>query len=211
MWKRNIDQLPLVCALTWDWAHNLGICLDQELNSWPSGLQDNVPTNWATLARAPNLFFCTWLFNCSNTIWWKTGFSPLNGLGNLDKNQMTTDMGLQLTPEQSRSCWRLPHSWPSNCADSQLQSWPLNNMSLNCNYQLNYSQLNCVGQLKKSTYKWTHAVQNCLVQGELYFQFYLIVLYVYSYSSTKVFWYPLVGSKIWSWNVWGFLFGSFSL
>lgn len=41
-------------------AGKLGMCADRELNRdflpWPSGAQDSVPTNWATLVRG------TWMF-----------------------------------------------------------------------------------------------------------------------------------------------------
>ena len=40
MWERNIDRLPLACALTEDWSCNLGMCPDQELNQQPFALQD---------------------------------------------------------------------------------------------------------------------------------------------------------------------------
>ena len=32
MWKRNINWLPSICALTRNWAHDLGICPDWESN-----------------------------------------------------------------------------------------------------------------------------------------------------------------------------------
>ena len=47
----------------WDWTHNRGMFSDWELNLWPFSLEDDAPTNWATVARAVvsvlNLFwFC---------------------------------------------------------------------------------------------------------------------------------------------------------
>ena len=35
---------------------NLGKYLEGELNLWPFGLWDDVPNNWATLARAKHCF-----------------------------------------------------------------------------------------------------------------------------------------------------------
>ena len=57
MQERNIDQLPLLQTLSRDWTHNPGMCPDWEWNLWPSGLWDNIPTNWAALARADCVFF----------------------------------------------------------------------------------------------------------------------------------------------------------
>ena len=49
---RNIDQLPPILSPSGDWTLSLCMCSDWKLNLWPSGLWDNAPTNWATLARA---------------------------------------------------------------------------------------------------------------------------------------------------------------
>ena len=43
--ERNIDQLPLVHALTGDQTHNLGMCSDQESNPQHFGVRDSSPTN----------------------------------------------------------------------------------------------------------------------------------------------------------------------
>ena len=51
--ERNINvREKLACALTVNQTLNPGVCPDWESNPWPFGLQDNAPTNWATLARA---------------------------------------------------------------------------------------------------------------------------------------------------------------
>ena len=47
-WERNINQLPPICARTWDGTHNLGMRPDQESNLQPFGVWDHAPTNWAT-------------------------------------------------------------------------------------------------------------------------------------------------------------------
>ena len=39
--NRNINRSPLVCALTRDWADNLGMCHDQESNQQPFALWDD--------------------------------------------------------------------------------------------------------------------------------------------------------------------------
>ena len=59
MWERNSDQLPLALTLTGAWTRNLGMCPDWGSNPQPFGLQDNAPTNWATLARAGKISFAT--------------------------------------------------------------------------------------------------------------------------------------------------------
>ena len=41
--------------------HILGMCPDWELNPGPFSLQDNAPTNWATLARADLCLFLNWV------------------------------------------------------------------------------------------------------------------------------------------------------
>ena len=43
--ERNIDQLPLTCALTTDRTCNPGMCPDRESNPQPFGLWDDAPTN----------------------------------------------------------------------------------------------------------------------------------------------------------------------
>ena len=48
----NIGQLPPIRALTADYTHSLGMCPDLESNPWPFGLGNDIPANWATLARA---------------------------------------------------------------------------------------------------------------------------------------------------------------
>ena len=54
----------LVCALTGDWTHNMGMCPNQESNQQPFSLRDNVPTNWATPARAKhNYVFRTYVIH----------------------------------------------------------------------------------------------------------------------------------------------------
>ena len=48
--ERNIDWLPLVRPDQY-WTCNLGMCPDQASNLQPFGLQDDVPTKWATPER----------------------------------------------------------------------------------------------------------------------------------------------------------------
>ena len=48
MWERSINQVPLLRAQTRD----LGMRPGQEQNWWPFGLQDDIPANWSTPARA---------------------------------------------------------------------------------------------------------------------------------------------------------------
>ena len=52
MWEENIDPLPPTCSPTRDWTHNLGMCSEQESSQQSFHLQDDVPPNWSTLARA---------------------------------------------------------------------------------------------------------------------------------------------------------------
>ena len=52
---RYLDGLPLVHTPTRDQTHSLGMCPDWESNLQPFGLQDDAPTNWATLAK-PAMF-----------------------------------------------------------------------------------------------------------------------------------------------------------
>ena len=52
---RNIDWLSSHACPNWDQTHNLGMFSDGESNLRPFGLQDNVPTNWATLSRVTNV------------------------------------------------------------------------------------------------------------------------------------------------------------
>ena len=59
MWARNTNQLPLAQALIRDQTCNPGTCPDWELNLWHFDLQDNAPTNWATLIKEHNSLF--WL------------------------------------------------------------------------------------------------------------------------------------------------------
>ena len=54
--ETSIGCLP-ICALTRDGPCNLGMCPDLESNQQPFSLQDDAPTNWATLSRA-----CSYLF-----------------------------------------------------------------------------------------------------------------------------------------------------
>ena len=54
--ERNINVREKHWSVTWDQTHNLGMCPDQKLNPWPFSLWNNTPTNWATLARAWDLF-----------------------------------------------------------------------------------------------------------------------------------------------------------
>ena len=56
MWERNIDWLPVACALAGDQTYNPGMCPDQELNLQSFILWDDAPSNWATLARAETWF-----------------------------------------------------------------------------------------------------------------------------------------------------------
>ena len=48
MWGRNINWFPPVQTLTKNRTHNLGMCLDRELNLQPFGVPDDSPANWAT-------------------------------------------------------------------------------------------------------------------------------------------------------------------
>ena len=41
---------------TGNWTATWGMCPDQESNLWPFALQNDEPTNWATLARALNMY-----------------------------------------------------------------------------------------------------------------------------------------------------------
>ena len=50
--ERNIDWLPIVHVQTGNSTGNIGMCPDWESNPWPFSLQDDTPTNWATVARA---------------------------------------------------------------------------------------------------------------------------------------------------------------
>ena len=50
--ERNIDWLPLVRAPARGPSCNLGMCFDQESKPQPFTVQDSIPANWATLARA---------------------------------------------------------------------------------------------------------------------------------------------------------------
>ena len=57
MRERNIRGLPLSHAPTRGQTCNLGMCPEWESNSWPFGLWEDAPTNWAILARAKfNIF-----------------------------------------------------------------------------------------------------------------------------------------------------------
>ena len=67
--KKTIGCL-LICAPNGDQTHSLGMCPGQEWNSQPSGLRDNTPTSWATLARA--LLYFLKLFDSLVIIWLKT-------------------------------------------------------------------------------------------------------------------------------------------
>ena len=49
---RNTNWLPLLCSLTGDWTHNLGMCPDQEWSPQPFSIGDNAPTNLATWTEA---------------------------------------------------------------------------------------------------------------------------------------------------------------
>lgn len=53
--KININGLPPIRTLTGNQTYNLGMCPDQELNTQPLGVQDDVPTNQAT---QPELLLC---------------------------------------------------------------------------------------------------------------------------------------------------------
>ena len=59
IWERYITWLPLTHAPTRDQTCNSGTCPDWELNLWPFSLRDDAPTNWATPARATQLFQMT--------------------------------------------------------------------------------------------------------------------------------------------------------
>ena len=78
--ERNIHPLPLICAPTWGWTCNPGMCPDWESNPQPSGLWEDAPTNWTIPAgqglsftflkhtvlagRQPSTFYhCFCLFN----------------------------------------------------------------------------------------------------------------------------------------------------
>ena len=60
--ERKINRLPLVrreksisClsdVASEDWTRNPGMCPEWALKPWPFSLQNDTPTNWATLARA---------------------------------------------------------------------------------------------------------------------------------------------------------------
>ena len=54
---RNIDWLPPICSPPGNSTHDIGMCLDQELNLKPFGVWDHAPTNWATMAGASISFF----------------------------------------------------------------------------------------------------------------------------------------------------------
>ena len=41
IWEKNINRLPLVCALTWDQARNPGMCPYWESNCQPFTLWDD--------------------------------------------------------------------------------------------------------------------------------------------------------------------------
>ena len=51
---RNINWLPPMCTPTRDQTRNWGMCPDRESNLQTFGVQDDAPTNWATL---PGLFY----------------------------------------------------------------------------------------------------------------------------------------------------------
>ena len=51
MWGRNIDQVPLACALTGDWAHNPGTFSDQNQTGKFCFVRWR-PSNWAASVRA---------------------------------------------------------------------------------------------------------------------------------------------------------------
>ena len=55
MWERNINWLSLICSLIRDQTSNLGVCPHQELNLQNFGVWDDIPTNWAILARANSI------------------------------------------------------------------------------------------------------------------------------------------------------------
>ena len=59
--ERSINWLPPVSTWTRDWTHNLGMSPDWKSNLQPYSLQDDAPTNWATLAmvRLFNFFFAS--------------------------------------------------------------------------------------------------------------------------------------------------------
>ena len=55
--ERNIDGLPPVHILTWDWTRNLEMCPDQESILKPFGVWVNTPTNGATQPGCVFYFF----------------------------------------------------------------------------------------------------------------------------------------------------------
>ena len=61
MWERSTDWLPLICTLTWNWTHNLGMWPDKESNLQLFGygmtLQATAP-HWPALCGA---FKLSWL------------------------------------------------------------------------------------------------------------------------------------------------------
>ena len=46
--RRKRDWEISIPYATWDRTHNLGMCLDWELNPQPLGVQNDAPTNLAT-------------------------------------------------------------------------------------------------------------------------------------------------------------------
>ena len=56
MWERNVNQLPLVHALTRDKTHNLCTCPDQGIWWVTFHFVGQRPTNWVTLVKAVSSF-----------------------------------------------------------------------------------------------------------------------------------------------------------
>ena len=48
MWKRDINQLPPICAPNGNQTHSPGMCPDEELNPQPFDERKDAPTNWST-------------------------------------------------------------------------------------------------------------------------------------------------------------------
>ena len=56
MCDRNFNQLPFAHALTGDWAHNPGMCLDLELNRRPFALWDDTQPTELVSQGEPKYF-----------------------------------------------------------------------------------------------------------------------------------------------------------
>lgn len=66
MWEKNLDGLPPIPGSNPGSNPQSRYVLDQELSPQPCGVEDNVPTKWATWAKA------VWLVNTPNLRgrWW---------------------------------------------------------------------------------------------------------------------------------------------